>query len=92
MDENKERLQKELCSAQRHLIKGEYTILCDNEETTQGIISIVMALESGYQFIKLEQFIDGINVLAKESVRSGGDNDEYLKALEDVLNELRKAI
>lgn len=90
MDAEKQR--QELCRAQKQLIKGEYTILCDNEETTRGIISIVKALESGYQFIKLEQFIDGINVLAKESVRSGGDNDEYLKALEDVLNELRKAI
>lgn len=89
---DKETLQKELCKAQKQLIKGDYTILCDNEETTRGIISIVKAFESGYQMIKLEQFIDGINVLAKKSVRSNGNNDEYLKALEDVLNELRKAI
>lgn len=92
MDENKERLQKELCSAQRHLIKGEYTILCDNEETTQGIISIIKALENGYQLIRLEQFIDAINALAEISVHNDGNNEEYLKALEDVAEELRKAI
>lgn len=92
MDENEEKQRKELCLAQCHLIKGDYTILCDREETTKSIISIIKALEKGYQLIKLEQFIDAINKLATAKVRCDGDNDEYLQALEDVVDELRKAI
>ena len=41
MDENEEKQRKELCLAQCHLIKGDYTILCDREETTKSIISII---------------------------------------------------
>lgn len=92
MDENEEKQRKELCLAQCHLIKGDYTILCDREETTKSIISIIKALENGYQLIRLEQFIDAINELAEIRVHSNGNNEDYLKALEDVAQELRKAI
>lgn len=92
MDVNGDKLVQNIRNAQHHLVHGEYTILCDNEQTTQDIIQIVKAIESGYQLIKLEQFIDAINKLATAKVRCDGDNDEYLQALEDVVDELRKAI
>lgn len=92
MDDSGHVTMYDLCEAAKYLNRGKFCIICDSDDTTRAVKAILNGIYDGYRFIQLEAFADALEQLARKRIEGPGDDSEYLKALEDVVNELRKVI